>query len=73
MTDSEDQELQALSKLARDRDQQGQALEERVRELERRNEALGRAVAAEEAKLTPHQRAIVDARLAERDPAQPLN
>jgi hypothetical protein len=41
-------------------------------ELKRRNEALERAVAAEEAKLSPRQRAIVDARLAERDPATPL-
>jgi hypothetical protein len=48
------------------------ALHDRVRELERRNEELERAVAAEEAKLTPRQRAIVDARLAERDPAAPL-
>src|SRR5215831_15781963 len=36
--------------------------------LERRNEALERAVAAEEAKLSPRQRAIVDGKLAERDP-----
>jgi hypothetical protein len=53
-------------------DDQEQALRDGVLELERRNEELERAVAAEEAKLTQHQRAIVDARLAERDPAQPL-
>jgi hypothetical protein len=54
-------------------DDREQALRDRVIELERRNEALERAEAAEEAKLTPRQRAIVDARLAERDPAAPLN
>jgi hypothetical protein len=41
--------------------------------LERRNEALERAVAEEETKLTPRQRAIVEARLAEHDPNQPLH
>ena len=56
-----------------DRDQELQALRERVRELERRSEALERAVAAEETKMTPRQRAIVDARLAERDPVKPLH
>jgi hypothetical protein len=50
-------------------DDREQALRDRVRELERRNQALEHEVAAEEAKLTPRQRAIVDAHLAERDPA----
>ena len=56
-----------------DRDQELQALRERAKELERRGDALERReIAIEEAKLTPRQRAIVDAGLAERDPAAPL-
>jgi hypothetical protein len=55
-----------------DRDQKLQALRERAKELERQIAAREREIAIEEAKLTPRQRAIVDARLAERDPAQPL-
>jgi chromosome segregation ATPase len=56
-----------------EQEQQINALNDRVRELERRNEALERAVAEEETKLTPRQRAIVEARLAEHDPNQPLH
>ena len=50
------------------REQELQGLRDRVMEFKRRNEALERAVA----KLSPRQRAIVDARLAERDPATPM-
>jgi hypothetical protein len=67
MTDDPNWEL-----LTDEQKQELLALRDQVMELKRRNEALERAVAAEEAKLTPPQRAIVDARLAERDPTTPL-
>jgi hypothetical protein len=70
MTDDRDRGLRARRTTTDDREQELRALRDRVKELERRNEMLERAVAAEEAKLTPRQRAIVDTRLAERDPAR---
>jgi hypothetical protein len=54
-------------------DDQEQALRDRVKELERRNEELEREVAEAEAKLTPRQRAIAGARLAEHNPIKPLH
>jgi hypothetical protein len=59
MTDIKDQELQALR--------------ERAKELERQIAAHEREIAIEEAKLSPRQRALVDARLAERKPIKPLH
>jgi hypothetical protein len=50
-----------------------QALRERVKELERQIAARKREIEAELAKLTPRQRAFLEARWAERDPTQPLN
>jgi hypothetical protein len=50
-----------------DEDQRLQALRERVWELERRGEALERECARLEAKLTPRQRAFLEARWAECD------
>jgi hypothetical protein len=55
-----------------DKDRQLQALGERVQELERQGETLKRKIEARLAKLTPQQRARVEAGWAEHDPDQPL-
>jgi len=56
-----------------DQDQKLQALRERAKELKRQITAREREIEAELAKLTPQQRAVLEARWAERDPAQPLH
>ena len=56
-----------------EKDQELQALRERVCELQRRNDALEAEFQAEWAKLTPQQRAFLEAQWAERDSNVPLN
>jgi hypothetical protein len=55
-----------------DQDQRLQALRERARELELRGTVLERELEAELAKLTPRQRAFMEARWAERNSNTPV-
>ena len=71
MTDAEDEGLRALHQRRAEQEQKIAALLDAIRELERRNEILEREWAARRAKLSPHQRAIADADLADRDDEDP--